>query len=184
MKRPIYLTLAVVLALAVFGCKKEPDEDSHHEELPKTLDPRLIGGSWYFPDNISLTQKQLTGCYEFTEDSRLICSDDSFYVSYIIENWPIDNMSGTSVYSKDGIVYWKETNEKVMSYSFHSEFPYKDGPATDTTLPLMHHQRSFLDLLASENNLITYRIYLYDNPETNYRVGSLWFLVRFNDDED
>jgi len=105
MKKPIYLTLAVLFALAVFGCKT-PDNKPEKKEDPKTLDPRLMGGRWYFPAKYSnttaysLTPKLSEGYYQFTNDSKLIYSEETAYYQRMAPG-----LSGGSVYSKDGIVY-------------------------------------------------------------------------------
>jgi len=180
MKKPIYLTLAVLFALAVFGCKM-PDNKPEKKEDPKTLDPRLVGGRWYFPLNFSnttpgsLTPKISEGYYKFTNDSKLIYSEETAYYQRIAMG-----LSGAPVYSKNGIVYLKETDDKIMQYEFHDSFPYPNSSG----FYLTGAQRGTLRDVAARGDLITYRIFIGDYflEDNSYSSLSWWFLLRFNED--
>jgi len=92
------------------------------------------------------------------------------------------------VYSKNGIVYYKEDTSgkelislKIMSYSFHQNYPYPD--TDDYWIPST--LRFALNKIASCGNFITYRVYdvngvAYGNDVAN---SIKWrFLVRLKDD--
>jgi len=175
MKKPIYLTLAVLFALAVFGCKM-PDNKPEKKEDPKTLDPRLIGGRWYFPKNYSnttpgsLTPKLSEGYYQFTSDSEFIYSEETAYYY----NCGGD-LSGAPVYSKNGIVYLKETDDKFIQYEFQNKFPFPN-----TIYYLTGDQRGTLNDVAAHGDLITFRFFCYDDYLN--ATPQWYFLVRFNED--
>jgi hypothetical protein len=179
MKKPIYLTLAVLLALAVFGCKT-PEKEPEKKDPPKTLDPRLVGGRWYFPKNFSspyndsLTPRTSSGYYQFTSDSKLIYSKETAYYQRVAMG-----LSGGSVYSKNGIVYWKETDDKILQYEFHNTFPYTNSPG----FYLLGIERFTLNVLATYGDFITYRIFIGDNlfEDDSYASPLWWFLVRFSE---
>jgi hypothetical protein len=177
-KKPIRLMLAVLLAFAVFGCKT-PENEPEKKEDPKTLDQRLVGGRWYFPQDFSstygdsLTPKLSEGYYQFTSDSTLIYSEETIYYQQVAPGLP-----GAPVYSKNGIVYLKESNYKIMQYEFHDSFPYPNS----SDFYLLVNERFTLNKLAAHGDLITYRLFksgtIYEDGYNN----SWWFLVRFNED--
>jgi hypothetical protein len=161
-KKPIRLMLAVLLALAVFGCKT-PEKEPEKKEDPKTLDQRLIGGRWHFPvlstiSNLS-EPNDLYRYYEFTNDSILINGAHNTI----------------PVYSKNGIVYNKETDSKILDYEFHNKFPYSDT----TTHSLSQSMRKHANKLAAHNDLIT------STDAALYPLNTVdlfKFLVRFKED--
>jgi len=174
-KKPIYLTLAVLFALAVFGCKT-PDKEPEKKEDPKTLDQRLVGGRWYFPEHYSstygdsLTPNLSEGYYKFTSDSKIIYSEETaYYYNYS------GGLSGAPVYSKNGIVYWKETDDKIIQYGFHDSFPYPN-----TVCYLTGNQRLTLNDLAAHGDLITWRIFHGDGYLD--ATPQCYFLIRFSED--
>jgi len=87
-------------------------------------------------------------------------------------------LSGKSVYSKDGIVYLKETNQKIMQYTFHNQFPYPNSE-----IYLTSSERAVLNAIAAKGDLITYRIFKNDSLYNDSRNEPYWFLVRFKDDD-
>jgi len=175
--RKLYLLLPLIFSFAISSCPKEPDPPP--PPPPPTLDQRLVGGRWYFPKDYSspysdsLTSNSNKGYYQFTSDGKLIYSPDTTY--YNIEN----TLSGKSVYSKDGVVYWKDTNQKAIQYSFHSTFPYRSG---SIVYPAIGDEYYTLDFLASKGDLITYRIYYSNGSIYNNPYPSVEFLVRFQED--
>ena len=78
----------------------------------------------------------------------------------------------TEVYSKDGIVYWKHNNEKLLAYEFHSQFPYPPG---QWDLP----HRDVHNNIAANGGLITYLLYYNDVPwNTNNGINGWRYLLR------
>jgi len=156
--------LAVLFALAVFGCKTPEKEPEKKEDPPKTLDQRLVGGRWYYSGNFD--NPYSNGYYEFKDDLISILTD-SVTTCYRIP-----------VYSKNGIVYDKETDIILLHYEFHDDFPY----ANTDTHGLTSGLREFANHIAAKGDLITCTAsYTYYNiyPDINYK----WkFLVRFNED--
>ena len=143
----------------------------------------LWGGRWYFPatyNNLTtVSPKTSEGYYKFTEDGKLIYSSETTYYKNIA-----DNLSGSTVFSKDGIVYIGTPNRNIMKYDFNNyTFPFKDGDIpNDTTYPTTGDQLYSLNKLAKKGDLITYRIYNGGSLYSDSRYGSYWFLVRFKDD--
>jgi len=179
MRKTLYFILPLILAFTFLTCDDD-DGGGGGGGGKKELDQRLVGGRWYFPKNFSspysgsLTPKTSDGYYKFTEDSELIYSEETTFFKNIA-----DDLLGKQVYSKDGIVYLKENNKKVMQFAFHSTFPY---PNNNTDFYLTGDQRYSLNALASKGDLITYRIFDNGSIYSDSRYGSEWFLVRFKDD--
>lgn len=185
--------LLLILPLFIFlTCRPESEPEPPPPPPPPpppTIDQRLIGGRWYFPNDYSdtryITPKTEDGYYKFTADSKFVFSNDSGYRTMLkgFELTEADRefySNENEVYSKDGIVYWKENNRKVMSYEFHSSFPYQNG----TTGFAYNVQRLVMNKVSSKGDLITYRLYnINGNPhgsdDFNYYFWR--FLVRFND---
>ena len=161
MKKPICLTLAVLFALAVFGCKT-PDKEPEKKEDPKTLDPRLVGGRWYF--TYMLEEPSSYSYYKFTSDSKFICSDEDDLNPYEVV-----------VYSKNGIVYEKETNTDILHYKFNNTFPYP-------RYYLYTGLNQLADLIADYGDLITCTASGIKSLYPNDISFEGKFLVRFNDD--
>jgi hypothetical protein len=175
MKKPLYFALALLLALALSACGGDTDNgntpggnpDDPNYEKPFTLDQRLVGGRWYFPETLSYSNpgdgtftvtikpKYSEGYYEFTDDS-LIFSDNTKLRNNTSNYFSVGNPFYSKVYSKNGIVYWKHDNKKVMQYELHDKFPYADNHAL---VGLTSTWRACLDYLAADGNMITYRLF-------------------------
>lgn len=183
MKKTLFV-ISLFVAVVLLGCDG-PNNTTSAKEEPPTLDQRLIGGRWYYPQNYgspnSVSPRTSSGYYKFV-DGNLIYSNETDYYK-IMNPYELD-LSNSPAYSKDGVVQWKDPPYKAMQFSFHSMFPFKDGDiGDDTTFPTVSGQRFTLNKLASKGDLITYRLYNKDGSIFNDgRIGSLWFLVRFKDD--
>jgi hypothetical protein len=181
--KKLYLLLSFLLAFTFLTCEKEPEPEPEPEQ--PTLDERLIGGRWYYPatynNTTGLTPKTSDGYYKFTEDSKFVYSIETTYYQKAAFK-ERDNLSGTIVYSKDGVVYFNEPRINLMTYAFHDKFPYPNSTVTDFYLTT--DQRSVLSKIAFKGDLITYRIYKYDEQKlySDSRLEERWFLVRFTDD--
>jgi len=174
--RKIYLLLPFLLSFALLTCEKEPDPPL--PEPPPTLDQRFVGGRWYFPakydNSVTLSPKTSDGYYKFTEDGKLEYSSETTY-NKIVGN----TLSGKSVYSSNGIIYWKDTNQKAIQFSFHSTFPYKSG---SIIYPAIGVEYLVLDKLASKGDLITYSLFDTSGNLSDTPTQAARFLVRFKDD--
>jgi len=143
-----------------------PDNKPEKKEDPKALDPRLMGGRWYFSSRLD-EPKYSYGYYKFTSDSKFICSDKDDLNPYEVV-----------VYSKNGIVYEKDTNTILLYYEFHDTFPY----ANTATHGFTSDMRWYADFLAAHNDLITCTASGIKSLYPNDIVDFFKFLVRFNED--
>lgn len=181
MKKPLYLILPLLFAFAFLTCEEESEPPPKEE--PLSLDQRLVGGRWYFPNVLSHEVGKVNnefpeysdGYYVFTTNS-LTTSKNTKYRKYI------NNLSEAEVYSKDGIIYLKENNQKIMRYEFHDKFPYDDEVYEDGyDFFLFSNVRSWINKqYGAKGNLITYR--LYDKDGKLYKddlYDSYWFLLRY-----
>jgi len=175
-----FILLTLLFAFALITCEEGMKPTPTPEPTPPQLDQRLIGGRWYFPKNYSnttsLTPDTSNGYYKFTDDNKLIFSDETVYKIIIDENY--FTITNNEVYSNNGFVYFKNNNMKIMSYEFHSSYPFQSGFTSD--------ERGTLSEIAAHGDYITYR--LYDTDGNKYgEEGTMYdivrrFLVRFNDD--
>jgi hypothetical protein len=200
MRKSLYFIFALLFALVLVSCplntgdgngddgKKSDDGDDKNKDAKKpalTLDPRLVGGKWYQIIVIKENSKYdliynygpnsrvhlYSDCYyEFTnEGDKFFFSSDSLRIKSIYQNGEME--SDTEVYSKDGTVYWKHNNKKLMSYEFHNEYPYPAAiPYPDVN-----------NAVAASGGLITYLLYQYpiDEPyDTDTGINGWRSLLR------
>jgi hypothetical protein len=172
--KKLYLLFLLIFSFVILSCPKEPEP-----EPPPTLDQRLVGGKWYFPATYtnttaaSLKPKTEDGYYKFTDDGKLIYSYETTYYKNIA-----NTLSGSKVFSKNGIVYISDPYCNVIKYDFPSTFPHSNTSDFFITTD----QHSTLDDLASKGDLIIYRIYKGNSFYEDSRKSQYWFLVRFTDD--
>jgi hypothetical protein len=181
-KKLIYLTLAVLLALAVFGCKT-PENEPEKKEDPKTLDPRLVGWWWYTPtffynNDIFDYDYGKNNSYGFFQFSML--SKDNSYI--YTHGTPISTLYGGEnyqcrIYSKGGIIYRSSDDKKLLKYEFHDKWPFDNFYYISTDLAQQ------IDEIAAEGNIMTFSIFNEDSTIYNdtSRPKTSWALMRFTD---
>lgn len=177
MKKLLFILLPLLLFLT---CKEEPENPPE----PLTLDQRLVGGRWYFvrwdgliwhgTENpyIEIIPYYSEGYYEFTSDSRFICSKNTLFNRYY------HVFSGKQVYSKDGRVYLLEDNIPIMQYEFPDSY-------TGDYYPSVGSIKTLASEIAARGDLINYRLisggggFLDDG-----RSASRWVLIRCTEYDD
>jgi len=189
MKKPVFLLL--LLALALLTCKEEPPPQ---EQETFTLDERLIGGKWYEIKiyyeshyySYNLEPKTDNSYYKFNADGTFVYGTETEY-GKMLNKYKI-TFAENDVYSKNGVIYYyKDTSGKelislkIMSYSFHNNYPYPD---TDDYY-IQGSLRLALNKIASYGDFITYTIYDVNGiaQGTDEANSIKWrFLVRLKDD--
>jgi hypothetical protein len=189
MKKLVYLFLALLLAFAFVGCKDDdPDNTTTTTTTTQlTLDQRLVG-KWYniqptvesnentkyelkLEYNGGFTVLYSDGYYEFIKTGdNYFFSSDSIEINDIYAN----DINDTAVYSKDGIIYWKLNNQKIISYMFHNTFPY-----SESEYPL-GSQRSSYNNIAAAGNLFTYSLFNQNGSLYNkdININGEWFMFK------
>jgi lipocalin len=198
LKNPPYFVFTLFLALVLTTCSLDDNkgkgngDDDGDGDKSLTLDQRLVGGRWYqitrsdnhkytlfYTDGSSNYRPYSDGYYEFVK-----VNDKYFYIS---EGSRINNIYGegellfdTEVYSKEGVIYWKHNKKKMMEYMFHNQFPYPDSEWF-----LLSSERSPSNKIASNGDLITYRLYDYNEIvfEASTGIQGWRYLLRLPEDE-
>jgi hypothetical protein len=148
MKKPLYFIFALLFALALVSCQKEPSNDDDEEiEEPLTLDQRLVGGRWF---RIAWDEKDRVYYFSHRYPDG---NSHAFYASYYYE------FIDTEFYSKDGIIYKRDNNQKLMSYTFLDAFNGDSIVENYVMHTLMSSTRRILDCAAVHGDLITYEQY-------------------------
>jgi hypothetical protein len=170
----------------VIGCKPDNDDD---DDAPKTLDQRLVGGKWHriISSQTPIAEKEelrmfvtymgswylySDGYYEFTNSGAdSLFTTKNTVLEILGQPLPADN----AVYSDDGRVYWKNSGEQLIVYSFHSSFPF-------TQMAIKSEERYIYNSKAASGDLITY------HGDSSFALGEYfdgyyysYFLVRYYD---
>jgi hypothetical protein len=137
--KKLYLILTLLLAFSFLTCDDDTTKDNPVPQEPPTLDQRLVGGRWYFWNIPSFMPKAENGYYEFKEDMKFIHSDSD------------DILTEISVYSKNNIVYRKDSNQELLRYGFVTSYPYQNSK--DFYIP--GDWQIYINIIIGNNNLIT-----------------------------
>jgi hypothetical protein len=170
MKNPLCFIFALLFALAFAGC---PDDGSKGGEEPLVLDERLVGGKWFqlgwnqAERVYRLTENKYNGMFATGYYEFLISGDETLFFSVntnLNKIYADDNLDsiGTDVYSRDGTIYWKHNNQKLMSYEFPNTFPYPNVNENGQSYGLSTEDRYTLNRAATAGDLIIYRLYNKD----------------------
>jgi hypothetical protein len=188
-KNQFCLTIIILFFATVLVTCKDDEEYISPPPPPEraALDQPLVGGKWYeikIADGMKydLIYNHTDGShssfsadcyYEFSKiGDKFYFSSDSQRINDIYQSGELDG--DTEVYSKDGIVYWKHNDKKLMAYEFHSQFPWPDSQWL-----LLFLERPVFNAVAANGGLITYLLYEFDVPyDTNTGINGWRYLVR------